>query len=241
MKKKRLVRKYIRQIRSLLPYKGDWELEYLVRLQRATEEYVDDHDVQTLEQLYNALGTPEDTLLDYYASADVIRLTGLLRSRAYLKKYLAVLTAAALATLCIFSSVQLKLYKDYRDRMLVGTEVFSPVSSDTGKPAGTDIQQNGSGTISRSKTVFYKGADGSDLWSLTITAAFDYDSNSASCISCSSYAKAYDPAWTILSLKEKRDKNTAVLTAVIKMQNGLAEEEMVKSVQLLCNERGDVY
>ena len=111
MRKKILVRKYIRQIRSLLPRKGSWERNYLKKLKAAAEEYCGEHEVGSLEDLYQALGSPEDTLLDYYGSTDLNMLTDALRFRTYMKRWLIALTVAAVIGVAVFSLVKDKKSK----------------------------------------------------------------------------------------------------------------------------------
>ena len=241
MRKKILIQKYIRQIRSLLPRKGSWERNYLKKLKAAAEEYCGEHEVGSLEDLYQALGSPEDTLLDYYGSTDLNMLTDALRFRTYMKRWLIALTVAAVIGVAVFCFIQEATYRHFREQAIVGTETILPVAAAKSLPAGKDSEEKGKHHIVRSKTVSFRGTKDEEFFTITITASFAFDGSSVLCTGCSSSAESNSPAWTILGLKEKAENNSAAITASVMMQRGLAKEELTKTVQLVCTEGGEVY
>lgn len=92
------------------------------------------------------------------------------------------------------------------------------------------------------KTDYYRDANNNVLWSVSITATFYYDGESAACTSCSHQASAPASTWNIKSVSSSSSGNsaTATATATQTLAFGITKD-VTRSVTIYCSPTGTIY
>ena len=91
------------------------------------------------------------------------------------------------------------------------------------------------------KTTYYRDADHNVLWSVSITATFYYDGESAVCTSYSHQADAPGSTWSIKSVSSSSSGNsaTATATATQTLLFGVTKD-YTQSVTIYCSPDGTI-
>lgn len=89
----------------------------------------------------------------------------------------------------------------YYETVIEETASFSPMASNTAK------------TKTGYKTTYCKNANGTVLWSVTVTARFSYNGATATCISSSISTTIKDSSWKISNKYSTRCSNYGTATA----------------------------
>jgi len=87
-------------------------------------------------------------------------------------------------------------------------------------------------TITKTKT-----ANGTILWSVSITATFIYDGSTSRCISCSPNATSYSSEWKIQSVSSNKSGNSATASATA---NYASLKNYTQNVTISCSKNGTV-
>lgn len=87
-------------------------------------------------------------------------------------------------------------------------------------------------TITKTKT-----ANGTILWSVSITTTFIYDGSTSRCISCSPNATSYSSEWKIQSVSSNKSGNSATASATA---NYASLKNYTQNVTISCNKNGTV-
>lgn len=94
-------------------------------------------------------------------------------------------------------------------------------------------------TKTAKKTGTFKNANNQKLWSVTVTATFNYNGVSSVCTKSSASAAAYTDAWKISSKSSSKSANTGSATAIAKCYlNGQVISTGTKTVTLTCSVNG---
>lgn len=92
-------------------------------------------------------------------------------------------------------------------------------------------------TITKTKTANIKNANGTILWSVSITATFIYDGSTSRCISCSPNATSYSSEWKIQSVSSNKRGNSATASATA---NYASLKNYTQNVTISCSKNGTV-
>lgn len=115
----------------------------------------------------------------------------------------------------------------YYETVIEETASFSPMASNTAK---TKIGY---------KTTYCKNANGTVLWSVTVTARFSYNGATATCISSSISTTIKDSSWKISNKYSTRCSNYGTATATAnKYSSGKIINTITKTVKLTCSPTG---
>ena len=89
------------------------------------------------------------------------------------------------------------------------------------------------------KTTYCKNANGTVLWSVTVTARFSYNGATATCISSSISTTIKDSSWKISNKYSTRCSNYGTATATAnKYSSGKIINTITKTVKLTCSPTG---
>ncbi len=96
-------------------------------------------------------------------------------------------------------------------------------------------------SVTVQRTSYYRDANMNVLWTLSLTATFNYDGYSAVCANCSHQANAVASGWSIKSASSGHNGNAAaaVGTALHKELFNTSEHQM--SVTLTCDPDGTIH
>ena len=95
-------------------------------------------------------------------------------------------------------------------------------------------------SITKTKLSQYKSAQGTTLWSLSITASFTYNGTSARCTSCTPHATVYNNTWKVKSLSSSKSGNQATANVTMTHSKDGLSNNIQKSVTITCSKNGAV-
>lgn len=94
------------------------------------------------------------------------------------------------------------------------------------------------GTITKTKTRYYKNSSGVVLWSVSIHATFTYNGVSSTCTSCSHSTTSPGVYWSIKSASSSRSGNSATAYATATYQTSTISYDYDMSVTIYCSPYG---
>jgi len=98
--------------------------------------------------------------------------------------------------------------------------------------------KNGLPTITGTKTAEYKNTNGITLWSVSVTASFNYNGSNVACISCSHSTTVYNHHWSIQNSFHSISGNSATATAIARYGVNENTATYTKSVTIQCDRNG---
>lgn len=106
-----LAKQFTKNVKAFFPIVGKAEKEYLKKLELNLEDYCEEKQVSSLEELYKDFGTPSDVVHSYYSSVNIDYILKRLRLTKIIKTCLVTLIIAILVTV---SAYCLQLYSGYQ-------------------------------------------------------------------------------------------------------------------------------
>ena len=94
---KDITQKYLKSVKKLFPIYGKKERQYIKNLQTPLQEYAEEKEDLSYEELTEEFGTPSHVISEYFSEVDDEYLFRQLRVRGYVKKFLIFVLVAFLA------------------------------------------------------------------------------------------------------------------------------------------------
>lgn len=85
---KDITQKYLKSVKKLFPIYGKKERQYIKNLQTPLQEYAEEKEGLSYEELTEEFGTPPHVISEYFSEVDDEYLFRQLRIRGYVKKFL---------------------------------------------------------------------------------------------------------------------------------------------------------
>ena len=85
---KDITQKYLKSLKKLFPIYGKKERQYIKNLQTPLQEYAEEKEDLSYEELTEEFGTPSHVISEYFSEVDDEYLFRQLRIRGYVKKFL---------------------------------------------------------------------------------------------------------------------------------------------------------
>ena len=85
---KDITQKYLKSVKKLFPIYGKKERQYIKNLQTPLQEYAEEKEDMSYENLTEEFGTPSHVISEYFSEVDDEYLFRQLRVRGYVKKFL---------------------------------------------------------------------------------------------------------------------------------------------------------
>lgn len=85
---KDITQKYLKSVKKLFPIYGKKERQYIKNLQTPLQEYAEEKEGLSYEELTEEFGTPSHVISEYFSEVDDEYLFRQLRIRGYVKKFL---------------------------------------------------------------------------------------------------------------------------------------------------------
>lgn len=85
---KDITQKYLKSVKKLFPIYGKKERQYIKNLQTPLQEYAEEKENLSYEELAEEFGTPSHVISEYFSEVDDEYLFRQLRIRGYVKKFL---------------------------------------------------------------------------------------------------------------------------------------------------------
>ena len=83
-----ITQKYLKSVKKLFPIYGKKERQYIKNLQMPLQEYAEEKEDLSYEELTEEFGTPSHVISEYFSEVDDEYLFRQLRIRGYVKKFL---------------------------------------------------------------------------------------------------------------------------------------------------------
>lgn len=85
---KDITQKYLKSVKKLFPIYGKKERQYIKNLQTPLQEYAEEKEDLSYEELTEEFGTPSHVISEYFSEVDDEYLFRQLRVRGYAKKFM---------------------------------------------------------------------------------------------------------------------------------------------------------
>lgn len=107
----KICKKYISEVKAFFPIMGKEERKYVNKLRLNIENYCEEADITSKQELYENYGTPNDVVNDYYSSVDTNIIIKKIRISKYIKVFIIAILALAVIVASTFCII---LYNDYQ-------------------------------------------------------------------------------------------------------------------------------
>lgn len=121
----KICKKYISEVKAFFPIMGKDERKYVNKLRLNIENYCEEADITSKQELYENYGKPHDVVNDYYSSVDTNNIIKKIRISKYIKVFIiAILALAVIATstYCIIHYYEYQLLA--RQEAVIAEEVI---------------------------------------------------------------------------------------------------------------------
>ena len=98
----KLCKEYIKEVKAMFPVKGTKERKYIKQLSEDIEDYCEEDNATTKEELYENYGNPVDVVVEYFSATSVSYVIKRLKISKYIKSLIAVLIAVILVLSTIY-------------------------------------------------------------------------------------------------------------------------------------------
>ena len=98
----KLCKEYIKEVKAMFPVKGKKERKYIKQLSKDIEDYCEESNATTKEELYENYGNPVDVVVEYFSATGVSYVIKRLKISKYFKSLIAVLIAVILVLSTIY-------------------------------------------------------------------------------------------------------------------------------------------
>lgn len=119
----RLCKQYISNVKTFFPIIRKNEKKYLNRLSAALEEYCEEKEIVTMDDIYAGFGTPNDIANSYYSSADIQKIIKNIRVSKYVKLGIISVMITSLIALSIYSIDTYRTSKIFEEEKIQYREI----------------------------------------------------------------------------------------------------------------------
>ncbi|MCH5300491.1 MAG: hypothetical protein J1E56_04155 [Ruminococcus sp.] len=107
----KICKQYISEVRAFFPVMGKSERKYVNKLRLNIENFCEEAEITSKQELYENYGNPHDVVNDYYSTVD----TDDIIKKTHISKYIKIFIIAILALAVIaVSTFCIILYNDYQ-------------------------------------------------------------------------------------------------------------------------------
>ena len=101
----KLCKEYIKEVKAMFPIKGKKERKYIKQLSKDIEEYCEESNATTKEELYENYGNPVDVVAEYFSAIGAPYVIKKIRISKYIKALIAVIIAVILVLSTVYGVV----------------------------------------------------------------------------------------------------------------------------------------
>lgn len=106
----KLCRQYLYEVKALFPIISKPERKYLKKLKATLEDYCEESEASTMDEIYKGFGSPYEIISAYLSDVDFSRLAKKIRLTKWIKRGIVIFLIAATIGMGIFA---FKTYKEY--------------------------------------------------------------------------------------------------------------------------------
>ena len=104
----KISKEYIKEVKAMFPVKGKQERKYIKELSKDIEDYCEESNSTTKEELYENYGNPIDVVGEYLSATDFSGVIKRLKTGKYIKLLIAVIIAVVLVLTTMYCVILLK-------------------------------------------------------------------------------------------------------------------------------------
>ena len=108
----KICKQYISEVKTFFPIIGKDERDYISKLKTNVDDFCDEANISTKEELYKQYGMPIDVVHDYYSSADAESIIKRIRLTKYITRAIIVLLFLALVSTSFYC---VNLYSEHQE------------------------------------------------------------------------------------------------------------------------------
>ena len=97
----KLCKEYIKEVKAMFPVKGKQERKYIKQLRTDVEDYCEESNATTKEELYENYGNPVDVVAEYFSATGVPYVI----KKVIISKYIKALVAVIIAVILVLSTM----------------------------------------------------------------------------------------------------------------------------------------
>lgn len=116
----KLCKEYVSEIKALFPIRRKPERDYIKKIMADVENYCEEAEVTTKEELYENYGKPNDVVNSYLDSVDTEYIAKQITITRFIKTAVAVLLVLATVTTSIFCITVYSEYQHFKRQEVVG-------------------------------------------------------------------------------------------------------------------------
>lgn len=120
----KICKQYIKDVRSFFPVIGKQEKEYLKKIAEHVEDYCENENITSVEELYTGFGAPTEVLSTYYSTVDTKHILTQVKKAHYVKILFVVLICAILIVVSTYCSIRLAAYYDWKSQLIFSEETI---------------------------------------------------------------------------------------------------------------------
>lgn len=118
----KLCKEYINEIKAMFPVKGKKERKYIKELSKDIEDYCEEANATTKDELYKNYGNPVDVVAEYFSATGVPYVIKKLRISKYIKALIAVIIAIILVFSTVYAVIKWEEHQMIMREEMVGVE-----------------------------------------------------------------------------------------------------------------------
>ena len=101
-----LCKEYIKEAKAMFPVKGKKERKYIKQLSKDIEDYCEESNATTKEELYENYGNPVDVIAEYFSAIGAPYVIKKIRISKYIKALIAIIIAVILVLSTMYGVIR---------------------------------------------------------------------------------------------------------------------------------------
>lgn len=118
----KVCKSYISDVKAFFPILGKDERSYISKLRTNVDNFCDEANISTKEELYKQYGMPIDVVHEYYSSVDTENIIKRIWLTTFIKRTIAVIVIFALISISYLCLMLHNSNKQYTNQEIVITE-----------------------------------------------------------------------------------------------------------------------
>lgn len=112
------IKQYFKQIKLLLPIYSKEEKEFVKDLQKAVQDYIEEHPACTYEDILNRFEEPADVVHNYISSLDQYQLCKRISLKKTVRTAVIIIVVAVIVALSIRTALFYNAYKEAKETII---------------------------------------------------------------------------------------------------------------------------
>lgn len=121
----KICKQYISEVKTFFPIMGNVEKDYIAKLRTNVDNFCDEADISTKEELYKQYGLPNNVANDYYSTVETEEIIKRIHISKYVKYSIIILLVLAVLATSVYCITLQHIYQTaYREEAIFVNEVI---------------------------------------------------------------------------------------------------------------------